>query len=223
MNHGTRQLPLPFGEQPGYAAADFIAAASNEAARGWLERGQDWTNGRLILWGEPGCGKTHLLRMWAGPRGATVIDGAQLRGLPAEPVADLAIDDVDLAPDETALLHALNAAAEAGKTVLMTARRPPARQEIKLPDLASRLRASLAVEILSPEDELLAALLAHLAAGRQVHLSFQVQNYLLTHLPRTPAALREAVARLDHAALDRQSKITRAMAAEILSDLIVME
>ncbi len=223
MNHSTRQLPLPFGAQPGYAAADFIPAPSNEAARGWLDRPQDWTNRRLILWGESGCGKTHLLRIWAATHGVTLIDGAQLRGLPPEPAADLAIDDADLAADETALLHAINAAAEAGKTVLMTARRPPARQEINLPDLASRLRASLAVEILPPEDELLAALLAHLAAERQVHLNFQVQNYLLTHLPRTPAALREAVARLDHAALDRQSKITRAMAAELLSDLIVME
>lgn len=223
MNPSTRQLPLPFGAQPGYAADDFIPAPSNEAARGWLARPRDWTNGRLILWGEPGCGKTHLLRIWAAAHGATIVDGAQLRGLPSEPPADLAIDDADLAPDETALLHALNAAAEAGKTVLMTARRPPARQALNLPDLASRLRASLAVEILPPEDELLAALLAHLAAARQLHLNFQVQNYLLTHLPRTPAALREAVARLDHAALDRQSKITRAMAAELLTDLIVIE
>ncbi len=223
MSQNLKQLPLPFAEQPNYASADFIPAESNVQARIWLERPQAWTNNRLILWGEPGCGKTHLLHIWAQTRQAPIINGPQLRGLLPEPAQDLAIDDADLVADEAALLHALNAAAEAGKTILMTARRPPARQSLKLPDLASRLRASLEVEIHPPEDILLAALLTHLAADRQLVLSFQVQNYLLTHLPRTPAALREALARLDHAALDRQRKITRAMAAELLQDLIVMQ
>jgi chromosomal replication initiation ATPase DnaA len=115
----------------------------------------------------------------------------------------------------------INGAAEAGQPVLLTAQTPPARTAIALPDLASRLRASLAVQILPPDDELLATLLARLAADRQLALDLPVRNFLLTRLPRTPGALREAVARLDKGSLGRR-KITRALAADLLSDLVQM-
>ena len=85
--------------------------------------------------------------------------------------------------------------------------------------LTSRLRAAEAVEIRAPEDELLERLLTRLCADRQLSLNFSVRNFLLTHLPRTAAALREAVARLDHATLDQGKKITRPFAAEVLAEL----
>jgi len=214
-----RQLPLPFDETPAYAAEDFFAAPSNELARTWAEKPELWTNGRMVLWGEAGCGKSHLLHIWAAARGAAVHSGPALRGILASPSAPLAIDDADAAADETALLHVLNAAAEAGQPVLLTARNPPARQEFGIPDLASRLRGSLAVAIGPPDDAMLAALLARLAADRQLTLNFQVQNFLLARLPRNPAAFREAIARLDRAALANGSKITRMLAASLLADL----
>ena len=62
-----RQLALPFAHRPRFARADFVAAASNAEALAWLDRGRDarWPDHRLALWGEAGCGKTHLLQLWA--------------------------------------------------------------------------------------------------------------------------------------------------------------
>lgn len=214
-----KQLALPFLEAQTYAAEDFCAAPSNAAARDWLARPGAWTNGRLILWGEAGCGKTHLLHLWAASVNAEIMNGATLQGLirPTKPF--LAIDDADIVVDPRTLLHLLNAAGESATLVLMTSRLPPARQQIKLADLSSRLRATTTVEIRAPEDELFAMLLARLAADRQLNLSIPVSNFLLTHVPRTAAALREAVARLDRATLGQGIRITRQLADEILVDL----
>lgn len=214
-----RQFPLPFDETPSYAEADFVAAPCNALARLWLEQPAAWSNGRMLLWGEPGCGKSFLLHLWARAAGANIHRGQELAGMPAPPDTPIAIDDSDQA-DETALLHLLNAAAEAGHPVLLTAQAPPARAAHQLPDLASRLRASLAVEISPPDDAMLSALLFRLAAGRQLILNALVSQFLLTQLPRTPAALREAVARLDRAALATGGRVTRALAGEVLADLI---
>jgi len=211
-----KQLALPFAQPEAYAAEDFCAAPSNAMAREWLARPDSWSNGRLVLWGEAGCGKTHLLHIWAASHGALLINGARLLET-IRPTTPVAIDDADIVPEPRALLHLLN---EATQPVLMAARLPPARQPIKLADLASRLRAAEAVEIRGPEDELLAMLLTRLAAERQLGLSNSVRNYLLTHLPRTAAMLREAVARLDHATLGRGVKITRQLAADVLTDLM---
>ncbi len=216
----VKQLALPFADAPHYAPEDFITAESNEQARNLLERPESWSNGRLVLWGESGCGKTHLAHIWAARHGARLLEGAHVPALEAAPAMPLAIDDSEDA-DEAALLHLINAAAEAGQAVLLTAQRPPARQNIALPDLASRLRASQTAQILPPDDELLAALLSRLAAERQLVLSLPVRNFLLTRLPRTPAAQREAVARLDHAAMAKGAAITRHLAAALLADLAV--
>lgn len=213
-----KQLSLPFGEEPDFAPEDFCPARSNAQARDWLARPDAWSHGRLILWGQAGCGKTHLLHLWAKANHASIVEGTRLHGL-IRPSSPVAVDDADLAPDPPALLHLLNAAAESGLPVLLAARQPPARMAYTLADLTSRLRAAQSVEILPPEDELLELLLTRLCAARQMQLSPAVRNLLLLHLPRAPAAYREAVARLDRAALEKGARITRGLALEILAGL----
>jgi chromosomal replication initiation ATPase DnaA len=214
-----RQLPLPFAAHhvPEFAAADFFAAPSNAEPLAWLARPGDWPGGQLALWGEAGCGKTHLLHVWAARQGADLLSGPALPPNAAPPRA-LAVDEAEAAP-ERALLHLLNAAAEAGHSVLLAGRAPPGRWTVALPDLASRLRAITAVEIQPYDDDLLRALLARLLAGRQLAVPESVQHWLLARLPRTPAALREAAARLDHAAFVAGRRIDRALAAAALADM----
>ncbi len=215
------QLPLPFAHHPEFAAADLVAAPANAAARAWLDRTADWPEGRLALWGAEGAGKTHLLHLWAARRGAAVCAGVGLAALEAAtlPAGGLAIDEADSVPEAQRFLHLLNAARARRLPVLLAARAAPARWAVALPDLASRLRATMAVPIGPADDALLAALLARLLADRQLDIAEPVRLWLLRHAPRSPGALREAVARLDRASLGRGGGITRALAAEVLAEL----
>ena len=214
------QLPLPFPDEPDYAAANFLQAGSNAEALAWLDEPARWPEGRLVLWGEAGCGKTHLLSIWAARHGGAVRNAAALRGLPTPPGGrGLAIDDADAPAEQAALLHLLNAAREASVPVLMAAREPPARWPLRLPDLASRVRGAAAVRIAPPDDDLLRALLARLLSARQLAVSAELQAWLLRRLPRTPAALRDAAAMLDREALSEGGAVTRAIAVRILATL----
>ena len=85
-----------------------------------------------------------------------------------------------------------------------------------MPDLASRLRAIAAGRIGPPERALLAALLSRLLSDRQLAMPDRVRDWLLLNLPGTPAALRDAVARLDRAALASARRISLPMARETL-------
>jgi chromosomal replication initiation ATPase DnaA len=217
MTFAARQLPLPFPHRTDYATGDFLAAASNRQALAWLDRVDGWPDHRIALWGEAGCGKTHLLHVWARRTGATLCRGPDLAGLPPPPnPAGMAVDDAAAAGEEATLLHLLNACHEAAIPVLLAAREPPTRWDIGLPDLASRLRAIAAVEITRPDDDLLRELLARLLADRQLSLAPMVRDWLLARLPRSPAALRDAIAHLDHAALAAGGRITRTLAATAL-------
>ena len=214
------QFPLPFPHAQGFEDADFLRFPSNEAALSWLERPADWPGGRLALFGEPGCGKTHLLCIWARRHQARHLSGTSLAGLPELPEGKaIVLDDADRATDEIAMLHLLNAAAEAGQKLLIAGREPPARWPVRLPDLASRLRAMTAIRIDPPEDDLRAALLARLLSDRQLAVLAPVQRYLLTRLPRSHAALADAARRLDIAGLARGGPITYQVAEQVITDM----
>lgn len=215
------QPPLPFATERRFTEADFREAPSNAEALQWLRLTATWPSGRLALWGGPGCGKTHLLHIWAARTGADIWPGAALSGLPDLPQqGGIALDDADAIVDEAALLHLLNAAGEAGLPVLLAGQTPPARWPIQLPDLTSRLRAITAVEIGPPEDALLQALLARLLRDRQLRVTDKVQNWLLRRLPRSAAAMRDAVERLDAVALNEQRTISIPFVRDVLGDEI---
>lgn len=214
------QMLLPFSVEPAYADADFIHAESNAAARAWLGRPAEWPDQRLALWGEAGCGKTHLMHIWARRAGATVSPGASLLALPERlPPGGIGIDDIGAVPEEATLLHWLNAARDAGVPVMIASRAPPARLPIRLPDLASRLRAFTAVGIDPPDDSLLRALLAHLLSDRQWRLDIGVQDRILPLVPRRPARLRLFVAGLHSLQLAAGGKVTLALVNQVLKDL----
>lgn len=214
------QLPLPFVHQPTYAASDFMAAPSNEAARTWLDRTAKWPERRLALWGEAGVGKTHLLSLWARREHALHLRGPELCDLPQlPPSGGIALDDGDAVPDETILLHLLNAARDASLPVLLAARTPPARWAVRLADLASRLRAVTAVSIDPPEEPLLRRLMVRLLLDRQLGADSPVLDWLLLRLPRSAGAVREAAARLDRASLAAHRRIDRSVAAQVVAEM----
>lgn len=213
VNPQMRQLPLPFPHAPRFDRMAFFEAPSNLQAVALLAKPGAWPQHRLAVWGAAGSGKSHLLDRWARRHRATRLAGDALSL--AAPTGPLAIDDADLA-EERPLLHVLNAAAEAGFPVVITGRAAPARWDTNLPDLDSRLRAILAVEIRPADDGLLRALLQALLTDRQLPVSETVQEFLLRRLPRTPAALRGAVAQLDRLALSFGGRITRALATQVI-------
>ncbi|HEX3574065.1 MAG TPA: chromosomal replication initiator DnaA [Rhodopila sp.] len=218
MPYERLQLPLPFVHQPRFDARDFMPARSNQETLAWL-RERDWPDRRLALFGPEGCGKSHLLHIWTERTGGTLLAGqtlVDLEGIP--PSGTLALDDADTVRDEPLLLHLLNTARDRGLRLLLSGRAAPSRWPVGLPDLSSRLRAITPVEIGPPGDDLLAALLMRLIADRQLAVSQAVQDWLLLRLPRSPAALREAVARLDRESLVSRHAITRALAARVLKD-----
>jgi chromosomal replication initiation ATPase DnaA len=218
MPSSRQQLALPFPHVASYDPRDFLPAMSNQDALVWLDRPTDWPERRLVLWGEPGCGKSHLLTTWAARTDAVHLAGQRLFDLDDVPeTGAVAVDDADTVGSEPTLLHLLNTARDRGLLVLLSGRAPPARWPVRLPDLASRLRSMISIEIGPPDDELLRALLMRLLADRQLAVPRPVQEWLLLRLPRSAAALREAVARLDYASLASGRAITQALAAELLA------
>ena len=212
MSRRGAQGVLAFGVRDARAAGDFHVAASNRAAAAWIDRWPDWPAAGLVLHGPPGCGKTHLLSIWARRSRARPAAMHDLAGLvPAALAGDLralAIDDVGDGLDERSLFLVYNALAERRGSLLLAAASPPARWPVAMPDLRSRIVALPAVAIDAPDDALLAAVLVKLFADRQTIVGAATIDYLVTRIERSFAAARRVVALLDRAACREQRAIT---------------
>ena len=149
--------------------------------------------------------------------GARQLDAAALPPFEdLEPCAAAVLDPAEPVTDELALLHLYNRLCEQGGHLLLTARRPVAAWSLRLPDLASRLRAAPAVAIRAPDDALLAALLVKLLGDRQLVVSQDVIGYLICQMERSFAAARAVVEALDKHSLRDRRPVTVALARAVL-------
>jgi chromosomal replication initiation ATPase DnaA len=218
----TLDLALP---PPNYTREEFVVGNGNREALGWIDRWPDWPAPVLALSGPGGAGKTHLGRIWAARSGAVIMTGTDFAEKSIGDLAALAgahsaivIERADAAP-ERALFHLYNLMRERGRHLLLISEAPPARWSIRLPDLASRLRAAPAVTVTPPDDELLGSIILKQLADRQLHAAAGVVRYLVSHMERSADAARRVVMALDRRALAERREIDRRLAADVLAEL----
>lgn len=215
-----RQLPLDLGHAPGQSRDELIVSDANRAAVAYIDSWPDWPLPVTLLAGPAGSGKTHLAAIWSARAGAVAVDASAIgRRMTDDVVAGaVVVDDADAADlDENGLFHLINAVRAGGGSLLLTARRFPASWNLRLPDLASRLKAATTVEILEPDDALLSGVITKLFADRQVEVDPLVVQFLGRRIERSLSTAIDVVERLDRAALGGKGRITRALAAATLT------
>ncbi|NNE80860.1 MAG: chromosomal replication initiator DnaA [Silicimonas sp.] len=214
----TFDLPVRESRKRG----DFFVSDANALAVAKLEAVETWPNGKLVLVGPEGSGKTHLGHVWAEANDALpgTVGGLLASDIPQinTPVLLETMDHngpMDAAEEE-ALFHFHNHMISQGLPFLMLARRPPAQWNIALPDLKSRMEAADIVRIEPPDDALLAAVLLKQFADRQIEVAPSVINFLVTHMNRSFAEAERLVEELDRTALAEARAVTRALAQRVL-------
>lgn len=216
----ARQLPLDLAHRPGLTRDDLVVTGANAAAASLIDRWPDWPSTVVILAGPAGSGKSHLASVWHSLAGACELapDDIERHADAAARSGAVLIDGADTPPlDEAGLFHLINAVRSAGGHLLLTARRFPLAWGVDLPDLLSRLKAASLVEIEEPDDMLLAGVITKLFADRQVEVEPHVVQFLVRRIERSLSTAIDVVDRLDRAALERKTRITRALAAETVS------
>ncbi|MEM7046916.1 MAG: hypothetical protein AAF442_04620 [Pseudomonadota bacterium] len=214
----TRQLTLPLRIK---TAAGFIDTPAHRLAIQALAN-TSWQ--MAYLFGPPASGKSHLAHQWATQNGgAWVFDISQLESHNPTEIIDIypmvvienAIEAVGEKDD--LLLHWMNAVLNGSGRLLLTDRLPPAQWPKGLPDLISRLRLCVFIEIDDPDDETLALLLKHYFDMRQLRVSDRVQSSILRRIERSYLSVAKITAELDRLGLEQGAPITLAMAQDILS------
>jgi len=198
----TRQLALPISPPPEPTLENFVPGANAELlARLRALAAGELAESVLYLWGEPGSGRSHLLAASARP-GLVVADD---------------VERLDTA-GQIALFNAINAARDAGGTVLAAGNAPPAQLALR-EDLKSRLAWGLVYQVKPLTDAEKALTLHGEAARRGLKLSDEVVWYLLTHVRRDLRSLIALLDRIDRASLEQRRAVTLPLVRELIRNL----
>lgn len=222
----AEQLVFDLPLRPAMGRGDFFVSAANAAALAQVDGWRDWPHGKLMLVGPPGAGKTHLAHVWAAQTGAEVIaarslDEAEVERLGgAEAVAVEGLEQIagDSAA-EARLFHLHNLLMSSGGRLLITAAAPPARLELSLPDLDSRMRQAGVAQLNPPDDALLSAVILKLAHDRALRLTPRILAHVPPRIERSFAAARRFVDLLDARALAAKAPPRLADAKAVLAQL----
>jgi chromosomal replication initiation ATPase DnaA len=219
----TRQLALDLGHRPALGREDFLVATGNRDAVALIDRWPDWPTHVLGIYGPAGCGTSHLVQVFAARSRAAVVaaSGLSAQQVPALCGRGAVAVEHDGRVDERALLHLFNALKECGGHLLLAAREAPARWDVSLPDLKSRLSAVPAVRIAAPDDAMMEAVLVKLFADRQLAVAPDVVGYLARRIDRSFAAARRVVAEADRDSLAGGRAITVPSIKPLLSRLSI--
>lgn len=225
MNKRLEQLPLSLSHPTDFYSDDLVVTKSNKSAYELIERWPDWPMPVAVLVGPDGSGKTHFASVWADISKAQEIEPDQLdqaitfieKGIPVL-VEDM--DGVNL--NEVVFFHLINSVKERRvinpkTTLLITARKGPSNWNVKLDDLASRLRSVTLATLEQPDDELLNAVAFKLFSDRQITVDPSVVEFLVSRSERSLFALGKTIDQIDRLALQRKSKITKALVSEALA------
>lgn len=183
------QIALPLTLPGSGEATRVVIGNANQAAYEALAKPSGWPFNTAVLSGPPRSGKT-LLGKWAEAQGIAVIDGAD-------------------SWDQAELFHRWNRAQETGEPLLLISDSQP--WNIALPDLRSRLGGSLQLEIGVPDDDMVARLIAAIAAQRGLVLADGALEYLVPRAERSFADIERLVLAIDRLSLERKVPATMSL------------
>lgn len=219
------QIPLDLHRIEAPSLENFVVGRNGEvlAQMRLLREGAALAGAALVyLWGEPGCGKTHLLQALKGAQrvlGAdSPLDAFAPEALGADGVPSIvAIDDCERLDDEhqqRAFQLINHARARHGTTVVAAGAQPPLALALR-DDLRTRLGSGLVYRLQLLSDDEKAAVLNRIASERGVAISSDVVPWLITHTSRDIRALLRLFDALDRHAFERKRAITLPLLREL--------
>jgi DnaA family protein len=216
------QLPLPLKWDDATTFDSFYPGDNTQVVTYLKNLTLGLTERCVYLHGVSGVGLTHLLRACCQvlnregqataylPLTKADFSPAILEGL--ESLTLICLDDIEAVINdpawEEALFHCYNRLQSTDSRLLIASRAPPIAHACSLPDLGSRLAASIVFQVKPLSDEQKIAALQLRANARGLGLSLEVGNYLLSHYSRDMHTLLAALEKLDQASYIAQRRLT---------------
>lgn len=194
---------------------DFIESEENREAVACLSCWpKSWHSNGVIIYGAPKVGKTHIASLWAQTANAIYILKAAFSKNPRnlfDANCNFVIDNFDDLADidiNNWMFDFFNICREKNRFFLLISRTSPSMWNIKLKDLRSRLQTLPAINMRSPNDDLLLKIAKKLSKDFGISVTDETLSYILNHIRRDVPTLSATLRMFDKIAMQKQKSIT---------------
>ena len=183
-------------------AYDFLITANN-------------TNNKFFLYGPNKSGKTHLGLIWTKKNNAIIYNNDLQEMLDLK--KNIFIDNVFNNIDEENIFHLLNHCYLNNLGILITSNKFLNQYNFKFPDLSSRLKSLMNLQINLPDDELLVNLMVKLFNDKQIIVkNDEIFNFIIKRAQRSFEKIYILIEKIDNLSLEKNKQLTIPLIKEIL-------
>ena len=213
------QLLLELDYKTNFNEHDFYLSKSNAKAFNLINSWPDWDKKILNLSGEKFSGKSHLANIFKSKSNAFLVKGNKIDNSIFKSLKlheSIIIDDFEECHEEQILYSVFNLIDQDSKYLLINSLKPINEIKFKLPDLASRSKNCLYVEIESPDDELIFAIILKNFSDRQIKIEKKIINFIISRIDRSYRKIDEFIYKIDELSLKKKKPIDFKTIKEIL-------
>ncbi|WP_026926157.1 chromosomal replication initiator protein DnaA [Granulicoccus phenolivorans] len=234
---------------PKYSFESFVIGSSNRfahAAAVAVAEAPGKAYNPLLIYGDSGLGKTHLLHA-LGHYVRNYYDRVRVRYVSTEEMTNdfinaisenrtaefrrryrevdvLLIDDVQFLESkiqtQEEFFHTFNTLHNAQKQIVMTSDRPPRLLEALEPRLRTRFEAGLVTDVQAPDLETRIAILKKKAAQERLTVTLDVLEFIADRIQKNIRELEGALIRVTAFASLNRTPVTMELAKQVLKDLL---
>ena len=204
------QLLLNFNHKQNFNYNDFYVSKSNFYAFKLIDSWPKWEKKILNIYGETGCGKSHLSQIFISKHKAKLFRENQLDDdllLKLKLYENLILDEFENRTDENLLYSLFNLVEQDNKFLIINSKKPIIQKDFLLKDLKSRVKNCLLAEIKMPDDELIFALLLKNFSDKQISIDKKIIDYIVKRIDRSYRKISEFIYKLDELTLKKKKPI----------------
>lgn len=233
MNDSHKQIPLDFKNSKNHTFDDFIVESNASA----IENLRLFSNSSVYifyLWGESGCGKSHILNAFINENiesknSSILIKPKDLKNREYVTLIHMfdyiCIDNVEQISNdkllEEALFFWINEVKQLQKKIILASQISNIDENWKLPDLRSRLASGQTHQVLPLSRHGVLKVFRQQAKQKGIALDEKVINYLEKNCPMNMIFLQELLKQLDKATLIHKKQVTIPLIKDILHTVLV--
>ena len=213
------QLLLNFNLKQNFNYDDYYVGESNYFAFKLIDSWPNWPKRIVNIYGEKGCGKTHLSDIFKNKHKAKIIKEQDVSFDTFKSFKicqNIILDNFQNILDEKTLFSFLNLIEKDNKYLIINSILPLTNLKYKLPDLISRINNTLFVEIKNPDDDMIFALLLKNFSDRQMNIDKKLIDYIVKRIERSYSKISEFIYKVDEISLKKKKRINFKTIKEII-------
>ncbi len=221
-NVNMNQLTFKFPFSKKYYEQDYFVSTNNYSAFNLIDSWPNWPGKWLNIFGERGCGKTHLSKILEKKIkkikivNAKKIDNTTIKDLN---VLDCLIidsfDDNDI--KENLFYSILNHSKQLDKFILINSLNPIKNSNFKLKDLKSRINSFIFIGIELPTDDLLKVMITKFFSDKQISITPKSINFIINNVDRSYEKMFKFLKEIDELSLSTGKSININLIKKLLT------